>query len=108
MPHEERQGDNKFTQLEADIRAAFDWTLDGLERFYSYVQTGLVQISDLQPYLKYWAVNLTRDRFTATSLDRVVNLRAYMDKYGFDGAHKRLKDIARMNVASQLTQPVKH
>jgi hypothetical protein len=107
MLHNDRQGDNKFTQLEADIRAAFDRTLDGLERFQSYVETGLVRISDPQPYLKYWAVNLTRDRVAAKGVDRVVNLRAYMDHYGFDGAHKLLKDIARLNAASQLTQPVK-
>lgn len=94
MPHEKRQGDDRFTSLEADIREAFDRTLDGLERFHSYVATGLVRISDLQPYLKYWAVNLTRDRINTAGEDRIVNLKAYMDKYGFDGAYKLLKDIA--------------
>ncbi len=94
MPHEKRQGGDKFTTLEADIRAAFDRVLDGLERFHSYVVTGLVEISDLQPYLKYWAVNLARDRAIAAGEDRIVNLKAYMDKYGFDGAQKLLKDIA--------------
>src|SRR4051812_1226048 len=94
MPHEQRQGSDKFTALEADIRAAFDRTLDGIERFHSYVATGLVKISDLQPYLKYWAINLTRDRAAAAGEDRIVNLKAYMDKYGFDGTHKLLKDIA--------------
>ncbi len=94
MPHEQRQNSDKFTTLEADIREAFDRILDGIERFHSYVATGLVKISDLQPYLKYWAVNLTRDRAAASGEDRIVNLQAYMDKYGFDGAHKLLKDIA--------------
>jgi hypothetical protein len=47
MPHEERQGNDKFTPVEADIRAAFDRALDGLERFRSYVATGLVKIGDL-------------------------------------------------------------
>jgi hypothetical protein len=92
MPHEQRQGNDKFTPVEADIRAAFDRALDGLERFHSYVATGLVKIGDLQPYLKYWAVNLTRDR--GAGEERIENLLAYMDKYGFDGAHKLLKDIA--------------
>jgi hypothetical protein len=94
MPHEKRQGADRFTPLEADIREAFDRTLDGLERFHSYVETGLVRISDLQPYLKYWAVNLTRERINTEGEDRLVNLKAYMDKYGFDGAHRLLKDIA--------------
>lgn len=94
MSHEERQGADRFSPLEADIRAAFDRVLDGLERFHSYEVTGLVKISDLQPYLKYWAVNLARDRGITTGEDRVARLKTYMDKYGFDGAHKLLKDIA--------------
>jgi hypothetical protein len=94
MPHEKRQGSEKFTNLEADIRAAFDRALDGLERFHSYVATGLVKISDLQPYLKYWAVNLIRDQYGALGEDRIATLIGYMDKYGFDGAHKLLRDIA--------------
>src|SRR4051794_15979467 len=58
MLHDERS--SGFTDLEADIRAAFDRFLDGLERFHSYVDTGLVEVSDLRPYLKYWAGHLCR------------------------------------------------
>src|ERR1700730_1892422 len=47
MPHDERP--DGFTDQEAVIRAAFDRLLDGLERFNSYVKTGLVTVEDLRP-----------------------------------------------------------
>jgi len=43
-----------FSIKEAAIRDCFDAFLDGLERFSNYVQTGLVDISALRPYLGYW------------------------------------------------------
>jgi hypothetical protein len=83
-----------FSDLEVDIRAAFDRALDGLERFHAYVDTGLVKLRDLRPYLKYWAVLLCRPRSTRTAEHRLARLAAYMDRYGFDGAHDLLKRIA--------------
>jgi hypothetical protein len=83
-----------FSDQEVDIRDAFDRLLDGLERFHSYVVTGLVQLSDLQPYLKYWAVSLCRPRATRPTEHRLVRLTAYMKRYGYDGALALLERIA--------------
>jgi hypothetical protein len=83
-----------FSDLEADIRAAFDRALDGLERFHSYVDTGLVELSDLRPYLKYWAVSLCRPRAPRPDRHRLVRLVAYMKRYGYEGALELLERIA--------------
>jgi hypothetical protein len=83
-----------FSDQEADIRAAFDRFLDGLERFHSYVATGLVELSDLRPYLKYWAVSLCRPRAPRPKEHRLVRLTAYMKRYGYEGALALLERIA--------------
>jgi hypothetical protein len=83
-----------FSDLETDIRAAFDRLLDGFERFHSYVETGLVRLSDLRPYLKYWAVNLCRPRAPRPKEHRLVRLTAYMKRYGYEGALALLDRIA--------------
>lgn len=85
---------DSFSELEADIREAFDRALDGLERFYAYVETGLVELDDLEPYLKYWAVILCRPRPIGPGESRLLRLRTYMDTYGFEGAHALLRRIA--------------
>jgi hypothetical protein len=85
-----------FTQLEVDIRNAFDRALDGLERFHSYVDTGLVELSDLRPYLHYWAVSLCRPQSPRTEDHRLARLAAYMNRYGYAGALGLLDRIARM------------
>jgi hypothetical protein len=92
MVHDDRP--NGFSDLEGDIRAAFDRALDGLERFHSYVDTGLVELSDLRPYLKYWAVQVCRPRAPRPNEHRFARLTAYMDRYGYEGAHDLLKRIA--------------
>jgi hypothetical protein len=85
---------NGFSDLEADIRAAFDRALDGFERFNSYVETGLVKLDDLRPYLKYWAVNLCRPRTPRPKEHRLVRLKAYVQRYGYEGALALLERIA--------------
>jgi hypothetical protein len=95
LPHEDRA--DGFSDQEMDIRAAFDRLLDGLERFHSYVVTGLVELRDLQPYLKYWAVSLCRPR---AAEHRVARLKAYMQRYGYDGALDLLERIAAAQAAS--------
>jgi hypothetical protein len=92
MPHEERP--EGFTDQEAVIRSAFDQFLDGLERFHSYVQTGLVSTSDVYPYLKYWADNICTEPLNDGTEDRLIQLRSYMKKYGFQGAYALLQKIA--------------
>ncbi len=93
MPHEERQG---FTESEAAIRDCFDKFLDGLERYSSYVATELVEIKDLAPYLSYWCYHITQAKPEDATVKRLVQLKAYMARYGFNGASNLIKKIAPM------------
>jgi hypothetical protein len=92
MSHGERS--DGFEPKEARIRDAFDRFLDGLERFSSYEQTKLVSIKDVRPYLKYWADNICAEPLSAGTKGRLIQLRKYMNEYGFSGAYILLRKIA--------------
>jgi hypothetical protein len=98
LPHEDRP--DGFSDQEAEIRAAFDRLLDGFERFHSYVATGLVELNDLRPYLKYWAVTLCRPRAPRPPEHRLARLTVYMKRYGYDGALALLEQIAATEPAA--------
>lgn len=102
MPHDERP--DGFSPLEAEIRAAFDVWLDGLERFSAYVATGLVTVADLRPYLKYWAWHICREHATDGTEDRLQRLCTYMQRYGYSGAYDLMQHISRPNESLQLTR----
>ena len=93
MDHDNRP--DGFTPLEVDIRNAFDKALDGLERFHSYLETNLVELSDLAPYLKYWAVTIYRPRSPRAETHRISRLVTYMERYGYEGAASLLQKVAR-------------
>jgi hypothetical protein len=84
--HEDRP--HGFTEDEARIRDVFDHFLDRLERINSFVETHLVSIADLKPYLRYWARNITAAREGDPKVDRLVQLRRYMKVYGYSGVEK--------------------
>ncbi len=83
-----------FSEQEAAVRDIFDRFLDNLERLSSYVKTGLVTLSDVRPYLSYWANRICE---TSSGARRLVNLRTYMSSYGFDGALELLQALADRN-----------
>lgn len=89
-PHEERPG---FSDVEASIRDCFDRFLDGLERFESYVATGLVRSKDLEPYLAYWGYHIASAKSSDKKAERLSQLREYMERYGYAGATRLIKRL---------------
>ena len=48
----------RFSNTEAEIRTTYDAFLDYLERFQSFVESGLISPEDLKPYLNYWVADV--------------------------------------------------
>jgi hypothetical protein len=71
-----------FNETEIAIRDAFDALCDGLERFESYIRTGLITPSDVEPYLDYWGLHLRPD----SPDPKLRRIREFMAHYGWDGA----------------------
>lgn len=74
-----------FTEDEAAIRDAFDHLLDRLERIHSFVEAGLVTVADVSPYLRYWAEHILAARTDDPKVQRLVQLRRFIDRYSFSG-----------------------
>jgi hypothetical protein len=75
----------RYTPEEAAIRDCYDTFLDGLERFSSYTQTGLVGVSELRPYLDYWIEDIhspAKDRKDAAWSAALI---VYIQFYRFSG-----------------------
>jgi hypothetical protein len=74
-----------FTESEAAIRDCYDAFLDGLERFSSYVKTGLIDVDSLRPYLGYWIDDISSPTENAEDAAWCAALLTYISFYRFDG-----------------------
>lgn len=104
LPHDERP---KYTEVEAAIRDCFDRFLDGIERFESYVATGLVRPADLEPYLSYWGYHIAAAREGDPKVERLVQLRKYMGRYGYIGTSRLIQQLKEAYESSAATPPNK-
>jgi hypothetical protein len=80
-----------FTTDEVVIRDTFDELLDGMEMFASFRAAGLVTAKDIKPYLAYW-IEKIRSADTSGEPKRLVQLRAYIQNYGYSGIQKMFQD----------------
>jgi hypothetical protein len=74
-----------FTEPEAAIRDCYDAFLDGLERFASYVQTDLVDLNSLRPYLGYWIDDIRSATANSDDAAWCAALLTYISFYRFEG-----------------------
>ena len=74
-----------FTQSQVAIRDCYDAFLDGLERFASYVKTGLIDVASLRPYLGYWIDDISSPTEDPDDAAWCAALLTYMTFYRFDG-----------------------
>jgi hypothetical protein len=67
---------------EVIIRDIFDSYFDELNTFQSHIETGLVEIQDIQPYLEYWMLQLTgRGRVRGPAFGK--QTAKYLDFFGY-------------------------
>lgn len=84
-----------FTAVEADLRDLVDHYLDRLERINSFVDSRLVSVHNVRPYLNYWAQNLIDAVEGDPKVDRLMQLRCYIRYYGFAGVEALFVRITR-------------
>jgi hypothetical protein len=75
----------RYSTEEAAIRDCFDAFLDGLERFSSYVQTGLVSGPSLRPYIGYWIDDIHAATRDPEDTAWAATLLTYIAFYRFKG-----------------------
>jgi hypothetical protein len=85
----------RYTPAEAAIRDCYDALLDGLERFSSYVQTGLVDVAELRPYLEYWIDDIHAPTKDPDDAAWTAALLTYIDFYRFRGVQSLFRAFGR-------------
>jgi hypothetical protein len=75
----------RYSPEEAAIRDCYDAFLDGLERFSSYVQTGLVDGPALRPYIGYWIDDIHAATRDPEDTAWAATLLTYIAFYRFKG-----------------------
>jgi hypothetical protein len=76
---------DRFTQPEAAIRDCYDAFLDGLERFGSYLKTGLTDVQSLRPYVGYWIDDIASPTTNADDAAWNAALLTYIRFYQYTG-----------------------
>jgi hypothetical protein len=74
-----------FTEPQVAIRDSYDAFLDGLERFASYVKTGLIDVHSLRPYIGYWIDDISSPTENIDDAAWSAALLTYISFYRFDG-----------------------
>lgn len=74
---------DRFTQPQAAIRDCYDAFLDGLERFASYVKTGLIDKASLRPYIGYWVDDIADPTVSRDDAAWNATLLTYITFYRF-------------------------
>ena len=100
----------RYTPAEAAIRDCYDAFLDGLERFSSYVHTGLIDAADLRPYLGYWIDDIhapakdEEDAAWSAALLTYIHFYRFSEVQWLFGAFNRSIDPSQATYKTFLTQ----
>lgn len=77
-----------FSPQEMLCREAFDAWLTGLETLDHHVETGLIQVRDLKPYLGYWIERMADPATRWKDAGFYLNLAAFIDGYQYRGVQR--------------------
>jgi hypothetical protein len=82
-----------FTLTEARIRDSYDVFLDYLQRFSSFVESDLLTIDELRPYIGYWIEDIASKDGSGSELAWRCTLMTYIDFYRFRGVQKLFRSF---------------
>lgn len=74
----------ELTKEEKLIRKIFDDFLTKLGFFNNYIETKLIKIEDLRPYLEYWLIILANPQISKRNPYLMNKIWEYIDKYAQD------------------------
>jgi hypothetical protein len=88
IPKTHKNEPQGFTIEETLIRDHFDTFFDYLERFESFIETGLVSKEDFYPYLNYWFNIIGNKQSGRKELEFYEILWKYIDFFGYTKVQK--------------------
>jgi len=75
---------NEFEDEEVVIKSIFDAFFDRLILFDNYIETGLIQVKDIKPYLNYWVAILADPQNGRKSKEVRTQIWKYIDEYEYN------------------------
>lgn len=88
----------KFSRVETRIRDTYDIFLTRLDRFASYIKSGLISPEELEPFISYWLDAMTKNEHPEKDAAWRCTLLTYINYYGYAGVKHLLssydKDIS--------------
>lgn len=85
------EGEVRFTEIEVAIRDTFDQFFLYFERFYHFIEAGLITSNELKPYLNYWLESIATDIET----DVRYTIYDYLDGYKFSGTQQLFEEFGK-------------
>jgi hypothetical protein len=70
-----------YSLIEGLIRDTYDGLLDGLARFFHFVEAGLVSAEEMEPYLRYWIKDISRTDLKGREAEWQLALLTYIQFY---------------------------
>ncbi len=83
-----------FTSKEAKIRDTYDAMLTRLDRFASFIDSGLISARELKPFIIYWVNAITDNNHQEDTAWRLT-LLAYINFYGYSGVKSLLQSYGK-------------
>lgn len=73
-----------FSNEEIVIKGIFDTLFDKLSTFENYIETGLINVKDIKPYLIYWIKIIADNQNDRKPKEVRTQIWKYIDEYGYD------------------------
>ncbi|HEX6648794.1 MAG TPA: hypothetical protein VF075_04630 [Pyrinomonadaceae bacterium] len=83
-----------FTNEEAKIRDTYDALLTRLDRFATFIDSGLISARELKPFIIYWVNAITENNHPEDTAWRFT-LLAYINFYGYSGVKNLLRSYGK-------------
>lgn len=83
-----------FTTKEAKIRDTYDAFLTRLDRFATFIQSGLISLEELKPFLNYWIDAMTQNEHAEDATWRFT-LLSYIHFYNYSGVQFLLERFGK-------------
>ena len=79
---------------ETQVRLAFCDFFEGIERFYHFVESKLISVKDIEPYLPYWIRRFTDPDPDHKGEDFIYSIWTFIDAYEYTGV-RQLAEVVK-------------
>lgn len=88
-------GSRQFSTIETRIRDMYDALLTRLDRLETFIDAGLIDKKELEPFIAYWIHRISSENVPETDATWRCALLAYIDYYRYSGVQRLFERFGR-------------